>query len=203
MSDIKGKPIAAIPGKFVMSNSSNPSSHWADLRDCCSAIREVVIVLTIVSLVVVPSVVRKALERAGIRSVAGVEFDVESFAQSRDELDSALAQIDMLKNQLATAQQQVQGLAESSPAIAMSVPLTAESESSPRFSPSLGSVSRLLASMRTKADETDDSLKRCKVHTEKILEHAATQGDLTPPEELFRNQEQSAAIPTTADELQR
>ena len=183
---------------------SNPSSRWADLRDFCSAIREVVIVSAIISLLVVPSVVRKALERAGIRSVAGVEFDVENLAQSRDELDAALAQIDALKNQLSTAQQQVQGLAESSPAVGASTPLVAGSDSSPRFSPSLGSVSRLLASMKTQADETDRSLKRSKVHAEKFLEQAEKQNELMPPDHLLRGLDRASAIrPDALDEIQR
>jgi hypothetical protein len=183
-------------------NSSNPpSSHhpspsrWADLRDFCSAIREVVIVMAILSLIVVPSVVRKALERAGIRSVAGVEFDVETISQSRDELDAALAQIDTLKNQLAMAQQQVQGLAESSPATAMAWAPSGGAAPAERVSPSLGSVSKLLASMKAQADETDRSLKRSKVHAEKFLEHAGQQVELTPPNELFRNRE---LVPSSA-----
>ncbi len=174
---------------------SNPSSRWADLRDFCSAIREVVIVLAIVSLLVIPSVVRKALERAGIRSVAGVEFDVESFAQSRDDLDAALVQIDTLKNQLATAQQQVQGLAEASAVVAIAPSAAALADTSPRFSPSLASVSRLLATMKTQADETDRSLKRSRSHAEKFLEQAGKSVEPTQPEEPLSSPDRTSAVP--------
>ena len=178
-------------------------TRWANLRDICSAVREMAIVMAMLVLLVAPSFVKDALERAGIRSVAGVEFDIDNLAQSRDELDAALAQIDTLRNQLATAQQQVQGLAESSPAIAPStrfnstnslampaetaVPMTQGSSPSLRVtpSPSLASVSRLLASMKEQAEETDRSLRRSKVHADQVIEQASRKIQLTPPQELF------------------
>lgn len=198
-------------------HSASPysASRWADLRDFCSAVREVVIILAMLSLLVVPSAVRNVLERAGIRSLAGVEFDVDNIAQSQDELNAALVQIDELRNQLANAQQQVQGLAESSPAIAAlpSTSLSAPSASSAvapaartRSSPSLSSISQLLATMQSQAAKTDKSLRRSKDHTEKFLEHAGRQVTLVPPEELFRNRElvpSSAAQTAELDELRR
>ena len=144
-------------------------------------------------LLIVPSVVRSALERAGIRSVAGVEFDIENLAQSRDELDSALAQIDDLRTQLAPAQQQVQGLAESSPAVAlpMSIADVEASAISPpdHISPSLQSVSKLLASMNQKAEETDRSLRRSKVHADTLMDQARERIHLPPLEEILKNRE--------------
>lgn len=188
---------------------SNPSSKWADLRDFCSAIREVVIVAAMLSLLVVPSAVRHVLERAGIRSVAGVEFDVENLAQSRDELNSALAQIDSLRNQLSNAQQQVQGLVDSAPLIAAEpsgggLGPSMRSSKSPSASPSLASVSRLISSMKDQAEETERSLRRSKVHTDKFVEQAGSKLTLTPPDELFRNRvlsPETATIPE--DETQR
>lgn len=191
---------------------SNPSSRWADLRDFCSAVREVIIIAAMLSLLVVPSAVRSVLERAGIRSLAGVEFDVEDIAQSQDELDAALVQIDELRNQLATAQQQVQGLADSSRAntalspAAPSASIAAAPTPTPIGSPTLSSISRLLASMERQADKTDKSLRRSKDHTEKFLEQTGRQVNLTPPNELFRDRilvPTSAAQPVEVDELLR
>ncbi|MGV3484317.1 MAG: hypothetical protein ACO1RT_07855 [Planctomycetaceae bacterium] len=194
---------------------SNPSSRWSDLRDFCSAVREVVLVLAMLSLLVVPSVVRKTLERAGIRSVAGVEFDVENIAQSQDDLNAALVQIEELRNQLATAHQQVQGLAESSPAMALQStdsPGTFDFKArgaapslspTPSPAPSLSSISRMLATMKDQAEETDKSLRRSKGHTQKFLEHAGRQVKLTPPSELFGSEsglESSADSASQADE---
>jgi len=171
---------------------SNPSSKWADLRDFCSAIREVVIVLALLSLLVVPSVVRQVLERAGIRSLAGVEFNIEDIAQSRNELDAALAQIDALRSQLSNAQRQVQGLAASTPLDASErvavdgAPATLRSTG---ISPSFASVSRLLASMKDQADDTGNTLRRSKKHTDNFLEQAGSNIQLTPPGELFRGRD--------------
>lgn len=177
-------------------------SRWANLRDICSAVREMVIVIAMLVLLIAPSFVKDSLERAGIRSVAGVEFDMDNLAQSRDELDAALAQIDTLRNQLTTAQQQVQGLAESSPMLApsslapstslampseLASPTARSAGSTMRVapSPSLASVSRLLASMKDQAEETDRSLRRSKVHADQVLEQASRKMQLTPPQELF------------------
>lgn len=175
-----------------MTEPPNTPNRWANLRDICSAVREMVIVAAMLVLLVAPSFVRDSLERAGIRSVAGVEFDMENLAQSRDELDAALATVDSLKSQLEIAQQQVQGLAESSPAIAPSpsiAPMIAGNDSVLRSSPSpsLASVSRLLSSMQNQADETDQSLRRSKLHTDHFLEQAGKRINLTPPDILFGN----------------
>jgi hypothetical protein len=175
---------------LIMTDQPSTPNRWANLRDICSAIREMVLVGAMLVLLVAPSFVRDSLERAGIRSVAGVEFDMENLAQSREELDSALAMVETLKSQLDVAQQQVQGLAESSPAIAPPASLMEPTgggvpmlRSAP--SPSLASVSRLLSSMQNQADETDQSLRRSKTHTDNFLEHAGRKFQLTPPEVLF------------------
>jgi len=186
-----------------------PTNRWANLRDICSAIREIVIVAAMLCLLVAPSVVRSALERAGIRSVAGVEFDIKNLAQSRDELDSALAQIDALRTQLATAQLQVQGLAESSPAVALSMSIAAEpgeSRISPpeHVSPSLQSVSKLLELMNNKAEETDRSLRRSKAHADTFMDQARKRLELTPSDELFKHHDASTTMaPPADDELVR
>jgi len=67
---------------------SQSTSRWSNLCHFCSAIREVVIVMAMLSLLIVPSVVGGVLVKVGIRSGADVEFDVENIAQSRDDLDS-------------------------------------------------------------------------------------------------------------------
>jgi exonuclease VII small subunit len=173
-----------------MTDQPSTPNRWANLRDICSAIRELVIVAAMLVLLIAPSFVRDSLERAGIRSVAGVEFDMENLAQSREELDSALAMVESLKSKLDVAQQQVQGLAESSPAISPSASLMEPTggggpmlRSSP--SPSLASVSRLLSSMQNQADETDQSLRRSKDHADQFLENAGRRIQLIPPDVLF------------------
>lgn len=177
------------------------NSKWSSLRDFCSAIREVVIVAAMLSLLVVPSTVRGVLERAGIRSVAGVEFDVDAVQQSRAEVDDALKQIASLQQQLAVAYEQVQRLASESrpttptpnvlaqsPMIAMT-PAPQRSGGAPSPQPATGptfdTVSKLLTSMKDQCDETKFSLKRSREHADRVLEQAGQTIKLTPPDELF------------------
>ncbi len=190
------------------------NSKWASLRDFCSAIREVVLVAAMLSLLVVPSTVRGVLERAGIRSVAGVEFDVDAMQQSRAEVDDALKQIASLQQQLAVAHDQVQRIARESdtalpnsnafsqtPMIAMT-PAPQRSAAVPAApntsGPTFDTVSKLLTSMKEQCDETKFSLKRSREHADRVLEQAGQTIKLTPPEELFgdkMSEPRAASIP--------
>ncbi len=144
---------------------------------------------------------RGVLERAGIRSVAGVEFDVNAVQQSRSEVDGALKQLASLQQQLAVAHDQIRGLAKESepetpnsnafsqsPMIAMTPApqRSAEAASTSNASgPSFDTVSKLLTSMKDQCDETKFSLKRSREHADRVLEQAGQTVKLTPPEELF------------------
>ena len=159
---------------------------------------------------------RQIARVAGIRSLAGVEFDVANIAQSQDDLNAALVQIDELRDQLAVAQQQVHGLATSSASMALQSTIPPAPSSafpsggsgpppSPRLapagsaSPSLSSISRLLATMKNQADETDKSLRRSKGHNERFLEQVGRHVKLTPPEELFGGAAQAEAESASID----
>ncbi len=190
------------------------NSKWASLRDFCSAIREVVLVAAMLSLLVVPSTVRGVLERAGIRSVAGVEFDVDAVQQSRAEVDDALKQIASLQQQLAVAHDQVQRIASESepatpssnvfsqsPMIAMT-PTPQRSAGAPAAPNANGAtfdtVSKLLTSMKEQCDETKFSLRRSREHADRVLEQAGQTIKLTPPDELFddkMSEPRAASVP--------
>jgi len=58
--------------------------------------------------------------------------------------------------------------------------------------------------MKDQAEETDRTLRRSKVHTDKFLEQAGSKFTLTPPDELFRRRDLSPEIATIPeDETQR
>jgi peptidoglycan hydrolase CwlO-like protein len=148
---------------------SEPSpSRWSEMRDFCAAVRELMIVAAVVSLLVAPSLVRGTLERAGIRSVAGVEFDAKTLAEAQSELDNAKKQIDQMRNQLASAQQQL-----NQPTTARLAPGTAD--------PKNGDVSRILAQMQSSIDDTEVSLDRSR----RLHNKAFGTTELRPIEELM------------------
>ncbi len=125
---------------------SEPSpSRWSNLRDSFAAMREMLIVVAMLALLLTPASVRSVLERAGIRSVAGVEFDTTTLHESRDELIAAQTQVDELRNELALTQQQFNQVAVST-----------GNTRNPKFT----EVSELLAKSRQKLDATDGSLGR-------------------------------------------
>jgi hypothetical protein len=120
-------------------------SRWSNLRDSFAAIREMLIVVAMLALLLTPTSVRSILERAGIRSVAGVEFDTSTLQESHDQLIAAQTQVDELRNELALTQQQFNQVAAST-----------GNTSNPKYT----EVSELLARSRQKLDATDNSLGR-------------------------------------------
>ena len=143
---------------------SEPSpNRWSNLRDSFAAMREILIVVAMLALLLTPTSVRSVLERAGIRSVAGVEFDTTTLNDSRDELIAAQTQVDELRNELALTQQQFNQVAVST-----------GNTRNPKFT----EVSELLAKSRQKLDATDGSLGRSRTMQDYLWrKHAGHQDD--------------------------
>lgn len=93
--------------------SKRPASQSARLRDSFAAIREFIVVLAMLSLLLAPGRVKQVLHDAGIRSLAGVEFDTKALAESDAEMEKArnhvqhlMAQLEAVHQELAQATQQ-------------------------------------------------------------------------------------------------
>lgn len=87
---------------------SERPSQWANLRDGFAAAREIIIVGAVLALILAPTVVRSILEDAGIRAVAGIEFDIDSLSEAQDEMSVAEAQILQLTQELESARQMIE-----------------------------------------------------------------------------------------------
>jgi len=85
--------------------SGDSSTRWASLRDFFGAVREILIVGSVLLLVLVPTKVRQVLDQAGIRSVAGIEFDLKSLNEAQAEMSIAQTEMEDLRQQLALTQQ--------------------------------------------------------------------------------------------------
>ena len=154
-----------------MSESSpTPSSRWSELRDFCAAIRELLVIVAIVLLLITPGTVRNLLERAGVHSVAGVEFDAKTLGQAQSELENAQLQMEQLRSQLIAAQQQMNQPNASSGELAAA-----------RADPRNGDVSRILAQMQSKLDDTENSLDRSK----RLHDRAFRRVELPPLEDII------------------
>jgi len=155
--------------------SQEPTNRWAMVRDICAAARELMIVLAMLALVLFPVLIRNSLERAGIKSVAGVEFELQTLQESRAELSEALQQVDYLEEQLVATQSQLQTIA-----------VTARSSGNPEAAPGLETVSKMLGSIQSQAGDTRRTMRRSLDHTDAMIERAGGTTSLTPPEDLFR-----------------
>jgi len=155
--------------------SKEPTNRWAMVRDICAAARELMIVLAMLALILFPVLIRNSLERAGIKSVAGVEFELQTLQESRTELNEALQQVNYLEEQLVAAQSQLQSVASN-----------ARSSGNVEASPGLETVSKMLGSMQSQADDTRRTMRRSLDHTDAMIQRAGGQTVLTPPEDLFR-----------------
>lgn len=87
--------------------SEEKKSKWSDIRDGFAALRELMILGALLTLLLAPTLVRSILEDAGIRAVAGIEFDVNQFSDAESELEKAKREIAQLSSDLAFVQTQL------------------------------------------------------------------------------------------------
>ena len=165
---------------------SEPSpSRWANLRDSFAAMREMLVVVAMLALLLTPTSVRSVLERAGIRSVAGVEFDTSTLQESNEQLIAAQTQVDELRNELALTQQQFNQVAVST-----------GNTRNPKFT----EVSELLAKSRQKLDATDGSLGRSRSMQDYLMhKFSGVTGNETSPSSNEASEPTSS--PATAERV--
>lgn len=158
-------------------------SHWSNLRDGVTAVREMMVVVLILAFLLMPGRVQKFLFDAGIRSFAGVEFDTEKLAAAQRELMIAKSGIDDVQSQLDVVTSSL-------------VELQASQEP---FSPSHSSVhdfrTQRSAEMTVDVAGLLDSLQQAQVKSRDINQRidrarkysrdSVSQSQLLPPETLF------------------
>ncbi len=176
-----------------MSENQTPS-RWSEVHAFCAALREVMIVAAIVLLLLAPGSVRSLLERAGVRSVAGVEFDATTLAEAQQELDFAREQMNELRTQLVMAQSRME--AEQNSNTVASLPnlgsLAAPNATQNKAHAMYSSVSKILNESVRLAENTEQSMKRSSQLHNRVL----TRPVLKSPEELFG----SSHAPSNSDQ---
>ncbi len=75
-------------------------SRYSNLRDSFTALREFIVVVAMLSLLFVPGRVRAVLDDAGIRSLAGVEFDTQELEKSERAVEDAQRNVAKLRREL-------------------------------------------------------------------------------------------------------
>ncbi len=156
----------------------NPS-RWSSIRDSCAAMRELLIVVAMLSLLFAQTFVRSILERAGVRSVAGVEFDATTLAESESQLAAAQAQVDELRNQLALTQQQFNQVAT-----------TTGNTRNPEFT----KVSEMLLHSQRQLEATEGSIGRSRMSQMRLSRQVADAESV----ELPTSSSTSDVIPATS-----
>lgn len=86
------------------SDSATPS-RWTAIRDACAAARELMIIAAVAAFLLMPQRVQKFLSDSGIRSVAGIEFDLQKFKDAQSELRLAQADLQSIQQALDDAGQ--------------------------------------------------------------------------------------------------
>ncbi len=96
-----------------MTATDESKTRWSELRDLFAATREAMIVTAVLLILLAPSVVRGSLQRAGITSFAGVEFDMEDVLDAGQQVAIAESQVAKLSLQLSNVEQQLADLSVS------------------------------------------------------------------------------------------
>ena len=153
-----------------MSGRDEPKTRWSERRDMFAATREAMIVSAVVIVFLAPSVVRGTLERAGITSFAGVEFDVAEMVDANEQVADAEEQVSDLAKQLAAFESK----------------LDAMSKSGRHAKPEeLHIIASEVHSLKSKADSVDKSLQKSSRKMENVIQ-------LMPPEKLRELAERNA-----------
>ena len=169
--------------------SQQPPSKFADLRDSFAALREFLVVVAVLSILFAPGRVRSILADAGIRSLAGVEFDTKALAESEAEVEQARSHIDQLKNQLAAAQQELDKAAFASGKF---------------YDPGLDTVSQILANAQRATIDMETNLNRSRAKTSDILQRHGHTHDAASANRRIEQADgisQAALEPAAGDEL--
>jgi Sec-independent protein translocase protein TatA len=97
-----------------MTEPIQTSNPWATLRDAVAACRELMIIAAVAACLLMPSRVQQFLSEAGIRSVAGVQFDARKFKDAQAEMMVAQTDLQTIQetlNQLGQAFQELDSTA--------------------------------------------------------------------------------------------
>ena len=147
-------------------SATPPISRWTSIRESATTVREVIIAISLIALLFTPTKVRGLLEDAGIRSVAGIEFDATSLAESEAELLATQEMIDSLESQLGEAQTQLASISQQD-----SPGLTAIK---------VGKVSRLLTTTQDMTHDAKESVKHSKRLHDQFISGAIDAGYAVP-----------------------
>lgn len=180
--------VTFVSSTEIVTMSDPSPNRWSNLRDSFAAMREMLIVAAMLALLLTPTSVRSVLERAGIRSVAGVEFDTSTLNQSREELIAAQAQVDELRQELAITQQQFNQVAVST-----------GNTRNPKFT----EVSELLTKSRRKLDATEGSLGRSRSMQDYLMHKFSGREPGAKDSARNHDVESSSPIDTSRDPSQR
>jgi len=136
-----------------MPTDQHHPSMLGQIRESLTAARELVIVMAIVLLVAWPSLVKSCLERAGIRSIAGLEFDWEELVAANEETQMAEETVNNVVVELQSVSQQLNELSQ---------------QRNPDSS-QLAALSSNLANLESKAREADAILSRSITTRDKLI----------------------------------
>ncbi|MDG2223056.1 MAG: hypothetical protein P8L85_16870 [Rubripirellula sp.] len=145
-----------------MTATDESKTRWSELRDLFAATREAMIVTAVLLILLAPSVVRGSLQRAGITSFAGVEFDMEDVLDAGQQVAIAESQVAKLSLQLSNVEQQLADLSVSGRA--------ASSEE-------LREIANSVHSIKNQASEANQSLSNTTQSIDRAIQ-------LMPPDQL-------------------
>src|SRR6056297_420864 len=129
------------------------------------------VVAAVLLLLVAPTLVRGILERAGIRAVAGIEFDLDDMADSQLALEAAQNELNQIREQLLVAQRAIEPDQNATGARSID--------------PRNRDVSRLLDEIAANAEKAAQDVQESKEKQNVAIEAAVKTQQLKSPEELF------------------
>ena len=167
-------------------SANEKKSFWSELHDGCAAIREVAIVTAIVLLLVAPQSIHSILDRAGVTSVAGVQFNVGAIEEANQQTHDAALEVEYVKTQLESIEAELRRYADVN------------------RSPSMQALAKSVSGLEEKLDHAKGNLGRAASTVQQSVPEKYRRR-LTPPEVLFKdvNSKTSETAPARTSNLPR
>ncbi len=175
-----------------MTTDSMVVSKWTVFRDACTAVRELLLIVAVAAFLLMPQRVQQFLTDAGIRSVAGIEFDLQKFKDAQSELRLAQSGMAEIQEELNTVNRAL--FAEAAPAPLGSQRLSENSVLSANRSGPTVDVVQLRRSIQA-AQERGQSIERHLKRADQMSRQAVPTEVLTSPEVVFGNRSANAGSP--------
>jgi len=166
-------------------------SKWSAVRDMFGAIRELMVVLAIAAFLLMPQKVQRFLHDSGVRSVAGIEFDMDKFKEAQTEIKMAQADMQEIQRQLDGARRSLPANSPRSGRAGRTFSPQLSAAAEDDWTVDVEGLAQALGAIQTQTEDAHKRLERA----DRMTRQALPGQPLVPPSVLFGNRSTDIQTP--------